>query len=131
VWYNKQAEIFGGKHPDIKVDVEPRTGGGRLQFLEKVNAISQGCRVRYRSKALQEWIGFVPHVKISTGSGAVTVEDAFRSWSIIRQVLSQVLARKVERGDLDEQTAFRIATALLRDNACRIYRLPPGIAGGQ
>ena len=73
--------------------------------------------------ALREWIGAVPHNKIFISMDSTSVEQFYGSMILAKRILAQVLEEKIAQGNLTEAQAAKVARALLRDNAARLYRL--------
>jgi predicted TIM-barrel fold metal-dependent hydrolase len=74
-------------------------------------------------RMLAEWLDTVPASKLEWGGDCQHVEAAYGHALQVRQVVTRVLARKLERGDFDEEMAMDVARKLLRDNVWEIYNL--------
>jgi len=73
-------------------------------------------------RTLGEWIEYVPCFKIMWGSDTGRVEELHGAVLVIRQLLSEVLAEKVEAG-WNINDALEIGRRILRENALEFYRL--------
>lgn len=78
----------------------------------------------YLHEALDGWIGLVPAHKIMCGHDATSMEMAVGSSMAVRQVLHDVLSRRVEDGILTERQARDVAEGCLHGNAARLYGWP-------
>lgn len=77
-------------------------------------------------QSLSEWIDLVPGDRIlGFGSDVPTPEFVYAHLAMARSCLADVLAQKVERDFLSEETALDLCHKLLRDNAMRLYNLKP------
>jgi predicted TIM-barrel fold metal-dependent hydrolase len=86
-----------------------------------VYAISPSYSERY----LSEWLETVPASKLMAFGGDYMVpENIYGELLIARQVISNVLIRKVKDGYISENEAKTIARMILRDNAASLYHLP-------
>lgn len=72
-------------------------------------------------RALHEWLEMMPSNRILWGADAHHAEGIYGATSMTREVVAEVLAEKVERGDLTEPQADRIARQILRENALEIF----------
>lgn len=70
-------------------------------------------------RAQHEWLEQMPSTRILWGGDCNHCEGIYGSTELTR--LAEVLAEKVERGDLLEQHADRIGRQILRDNALELF----------
>jgi hypothetical protein len=72
-----------------------------------------------------QWIGrlldMVPSNKITIGWDVFNIETLCGACAYTRQMLAEVLAKKVRRGLLTEVQAVRIAEKLMYQNAAELY----------
>ncbi len=75
--------------------------------------------------ALGEWLDLVPGNKIIAfgGNHRRPVPNIYGHLMVARRVVVETLARKIDGGDMDLDTALETARALLQDNARNIYGL--------
>lgn len=79
---------------------------------------------RVATRTLHEWIETVPANKILfAGGDSNYVEGAYGHWKVARRIATDVLAEKVERGEISEDEALWLARRILRDNAADLFRL--------
>lgn len=74
-------------------------------------------------RILYELFEFVPYHKFCWGADCVAAEESVGIYMQAREVLAEVLARKVDENWEDLETAAMIGRAVLRDNAIRLYKL--------
>jgi predicted TIM-barrel fold metal-dependent hydrolase len=72
-------------------------------------------------RALHEWLEVAPSTRILWGADTTHAEGIYGATAVTRQVLAEVLAEKVHRGDLREEHALRIGRQILRDNALALF----------
>jgi predicted TIM-barrel fold metal-dependent hydrolase len=72
-------------------------------------------------RALHEWLEVMPSDHIMWGADCNHAEGIYGATVTTRQVLAEVLAEKVERGELLEEHAHRIGRQVLRDNALKLF----------
>lgn len=72
-------------------------------------------------RAYHEWLDAVPSNKIMWGADCNHAEGIYGATQFTRQCLAEVLAEKVNRGDLLEEHALRIGRQILRDNALELF----------
>jgi uncharacterized protein len=72
-------------------------------------------------RALHEWLEVMPSDRILWGADCNHAEGIYGATVITRQVLAEVLAEKVTRGDLLEEHAARIGRQVLRENALALF----------
>lgn len=74
-------------------------------------------------KALDVILDCVPYNKILWGGDCNLIEESVGSLEYGRDVVSEVLANRVQRGLLTEETAFDIVRKIFRENAIVLFRL--------
>jgi predicted TIM-barrel fold metal-dependent hydrolase len=72
-------------------------------------------------RAFHEWLEVMPSDRILWGADANHAEGIYGATELTRRCLAEVLAEKVERGDIREEHALRIGTQILRDNALKLF----------
>jgi predicted TIM-barrel fold metal-dependent hydrolase len=72
-------------------------------------------------RAYHEWLEVMPSSRIMWGADCSHAEGIYGATEMTRRCLAEVLAEKVERGDLIEEHALRIGKQILRDNALAIF----------
>jgi hypothetical protein len=72
-------------------------------------------------RAFHEWLEAVPSNKIMWGADCNHAEGIYGATEFTRRCLAEVLAEKVDRGDLHEEHALRIGRQILRDNALALF----------
>jgi hypothetical protein len=72
-------------------------------------------------RALHEWLETVPSDHILWGADCTHAEGIYGATVMTRQVIAEVLAEKVDRGELTEEHALRIARQILRENALALF----------
>ena len=78
----------------------------------------------YSERYLEEWLEVVPASKIiAFGGDMMAVENVYAESLIARNIISDVLCRKVGNGELTEPEAKSVAKMILYDNAARLYKL--------
>ncbi len=68
-----------------------------------------------------EILDCVPYNKILWGGDCQFIEESVGSLEFGKQVLCEVLAKRISKGQLTEENAKRIITAVLRDNAKSLF----------
>jgi hypothetical protein len=63
----------------------------------------------------------MPSNRIMWGADCNHAEGIYGATVFTRQCLAEVLAEKVDRGDLREEHALRIGRQILRDNALELF----------
>lgn len=109
-------ELFHAAYPDIMTAcaVVKTKANVRLN-INWLPAISEATAVRY----LDELLDAVPCGKIIWGSDAGLMEEACIHARLMRDILADVLARRMERGADDTESALSLARLVLRENALR------------
>jgi hypothetical protein len=72
-------------------------------------------------RAFHEWLDVVPSDHIMWGADANHAEGIYGATEFTRRCLAEVLAERVDRGDLLEEHALRIGRQVLRDNALALF----------
>jgi predicted TIM-barrel fold metal-dependent hydrolase len=72
-------------------------------------------------RALHEWLEVMPSNRILWGADCNHAEGIYGATVATRQVIAEVLAEKVEQGDLLEEHAVRIGRQILRENALELF----------
>ncbi|MFI5457838.1 MAG: amidohydrolase family protein [Isosphaerales bacterium] len=72
-------------------------------------------------RAFHEWLDVMPSSRIMWGGDANHAEGIYGATEMTRRCLAEVLAEKVDRGDLSEEHALRIGRQVLRDNALALF----------
>jgi predicted TIM-barrel fold metal-dependent hydrolase len=72
-------------------------------------------------RALHEWLEVMPSDRILWGADCNHAEGIYGATVATRTVLAEVLAEKVDRGDLTEEHAARIGRQILRENALSLF----------
>src|SRR5262249_54656631 len=85
-------------------------------------------------RALHEWLEVMPSDRLMWGADCNHAEGIYGATVTTRRVLAEVLAEKVERGELPAEHALRIGRQVLRDNALKLFprlrgRLRDGVEG--
>ena len=81
-------------------------------------------------RAYHEWLEVMPSDRILWGADCNHAEGIYGATEMTRRCLAEVLAEKVERGDLLEEHALRIGRQVLRDNALKLFpQLQSRVAG--
>ncbi len=72
-------------------------------------------------RAFHEWLEVMPSDRILWGADCNHAEGIYGATEMTRRCLAEVLAEKVERGDLLEEHALRIGRQILRENALELF----------
>jgi predicted TIM-barrel fold metal-dependent hydrolase len=72
-------------------------------------------------RAFHEWLDAVPSDRIMWGADANHAEGIYGATEMTRRCLAEVLAERVERGELLEEHALQIGRQILRDNALALF----------
>jgi predicted TIM-barrel fold metal-dependent hydrolase len=72
-------------------------------------------------RAFHEWLEVMPSNRIMWGADCTHAEGIYGATEFTRRCLAEVLAEKVDRGDLTEEHALRIGQQVLRDNALELF----------
>ena len=73
-------------------------------------------------QALDEFFDLVPGNKIMWGGDAFRVEEAYAGACEAKEVVTSVLANRIDRGDLDTEGAVELARALFYGNARDLFQ---------
>ncbi|WP_198470448.1 amidohydrolase family protein [Acetomicrobium sp. S15 = DSM 107314] len=74
-------------------------------------------------QVLDECLDLVAVNKIMWGSDAYQVEDVYAAACLAREVVTDVLLNKIERGEMNEEQALTIAQRIFYQNAMSLFRL--------
>ena len=72
-------------------------------------------------RAFHEWLDVVSSDRITWGADAEYAEGIYGATETTRRVLGEVLAERVDDGNLREEDALRIGRQILRDNALKLF----------
>jgi predicted TIM-barrel fold metal-dependent hydrolase len=72
-------------------------------------------------RAFHEWLDVMPSNRILWGADCNHAEGIYGATEFTRRCLAEVLAERVEGGELAEEHARRIGTQILRDNALALF----------
>jgi predicted TIM-barrel fold metal-dependent hydrolase len=72
-------------------------------------------------RAFHEWLDVMPSDRIMWGGDANHAEGIYGATEMTRRCLAEVLAERVDSGDLREDHALRIGRQILRDNALALF----------
>jgi len=72
-------------------------------------------------RAFHEWLELMPSDHIMWGSDCRHAEGIYGATEFTRRCLAEVLAEKIESGDLKEEFALKIGKQILRDNALKLF----------
>jgi predicted TIM-barrel fold metal-dependent hydrolase len=72
-------------------------------------------------RAFHEWLEVMPSTRIMWGADCNHAEGIYGATELTRRCLAEVLAEKVDRGDLIEEHALRIGRQILRENALSLF----------
>jgi hypothetical protein len=72
-------------------------------------------------RAYHEWLEAMPSNRIMWGADCNHAEGIYGATEFTRRCVAEVLAEKVDRGDLIEEHAQRIGKQILRDNALELF----------
>ncbi len=72
-------------------------------------------------RAYHEWLEVMPSSRIMWGADGNHAEGIYGATESTRRCLAEVLAEKVDQGDLTEEHALRIGRQILRDNALELF----------
>ena len=79
-------------------------------------------------RAFHEWLDVMPSSRIMWGGDANHAEGIYGATEMTRRCLAEVLAERVDRGDLREEHALAIGRQILRDNALALFPAAQGPA---
>ena len=72
-------------------------------------------------RAFHEWLDIAPSNRILWGADCNHAEGIYGATEMTRRVLAEVLAERVERGDVTEEDARRMGKQIMRDNALSLF----------
>jgi predicted TIM-barrel fold metal-dependent hydrolase len=72
-------------------------------------------------RAFHEWLDVAPSSRILWGADCNHAEGIYGATELTRRVLAEVLAERVERGEVSEEDARRIGRQVMRDNALALF----------
>jgi uncharacterized protein len=72
-------------------------------------------------RAFHEWLDVMPSNRILWGADCNHAEGIYGATEVTRRCLAEVLAERVDRGELTEEHARRIGQQVLRDNALALF----------
>ena len=72
-------------------------------------------------RGFHEWLDVVASDRITWGADAEYAEGIYGATETTRRVLGEVLAERVDQGNLREEDALRIGRQILRDNALKLF----------
>jgi hypothetical protein len=72
-------------------------------------------------RAFHEWLDVMPSNRIMWGADANHAEGIYGATEMTRRCLAEVLAERVDHGELREEHALRIGRQILRDNALALF----------
>jgi uncharacterized protein len=72
-------------------------------------------------RAYHEWLDVMPSSRIMWGADANHAEGIYGATEMTRRCLAEVLAERVDRGDLREEHALEIGRQVLRENALALF----------
>jgi hypothetical protein len=72
-------------------------------------------------RAFHEWLEVMPSTRILWGADCNHAEGIYGATEFTRRCLGEVLAEKIQQGDLTEEQAQRIGRQILRENALALF----------
>ena len=72
-------------------------------------------------RAFHEWLEVMPSDRIMWGADCNHAEGIYGATEFTRRCVAEVLAEKIDAGDLKEEHALRIGKQILRDNALALF----------
>ncbi len=72
-------------------------------------------------RAFHEWLEAFPSDRIMWGADTVHAEGIYAGTVLTRQCVAEVLAEKVDRGELTEAQALHIGRQIFRENALKLF----------
>jgi hypothetical protein len=72
-------------------------------------------------RAFHEWLDVMPSSRLLWGADCTHAEGIYGATEFTRRCLAEVLAERVDRGELAEEHARRIGKQVLRDNALALF----------
>lgn len=118
-------------YPDVRFDLfhggYPFTGEAGLMAKYFPNVYVNGCWLTHISpaaykRALDEWIEIVPGNKIFAWGGDHRIIDhSYASLLLAKDLIAEVLARKVANGYFSERVALQLAERIVGQNVWQVY----------
>ncbi|MGD0128134.1 MAG: amidohydrolase family protein [Terriglobia bacterium] len=112
-------ELFHGGYPWIG-----ETGAIGMKYADHVwiNSVwLPTISFTMAKRAFHEWLEVVPSNRITWGGDDTSAEGIYGETELTRRCLAEVLAEKVDWGELSEPDARQIGKSILRDNALELY----------
>ncbi len=75
-------------------------------------------------RAFHEWLDVMPSTRILWGADCNHAEGIYGAAEMTRRALAEVLAQRMDRGELREENAQRIGRQIMRENALAVF---PGL----
>jgi uncharacterized protein len=72
-------------------------------------------------RAFHEWLDVMPSDRIMWGADCNHAEGIYGATEFTRRCLAEVLAERVDRGELTEEHAKRIGAQVMRENALKLF----------
>ena len=72
-------------------------------------------------RAFHEWLEVMPSNRIMWGADCNHAEGIYGATEFTRMCLAEVLAEKIDRGDLTEKHGLQIGRQIMRDNALELF----------
>jgi uncharacterized protein len=72
-------------------------------------------------RAFNEWLDLIPTNRIMWGSDSKSAEEIYGAVELMRRCWAEVLAERVDQGDLSEEEAQHIGRQVLRENALEMF----------
>ena len=72
-------------------------------------------------RAFHEWLEVMPSDRIMWGADCNHAEGIYGATEFTRRCVAEVLAEKIDRGELKDEHALRIGRQILRDNALALF----------
>jgi hypothetical protein len=114
-----QFELFHGGYPWVRETGAIGSKFGKHVWIDCVWLPT----ISYTTakSAFAEWLEVMPSNRILWGGDDLTAEGIYGETELVRRCWAEVLAEKVDRGELAEDDARRIGKQILRDNALELY----------
>jgi uncharacterized protein len=114
-----QFELFHGGYPWVR---ETGAIGQKFGSHVWINGVWLPT-ISYTTakRVFNEWLEVVPSNRLMWGGDDKSAEGIYGQAELSRQCWAEVLAQKVERGELAEDNALRIGKQIQRDNALELY----------
>jgi len=80
--------------------------------------------------ALDEMFDCVPYNKFFWGGDCGLIEESTGSLEYGKDVVAEVLSKRVQRGLLTEEVSFDIVDKIFRENAIKVFKLEEGLGRG-